>query len=116
MDGIKIAAGVALAGVLTASFYNVGISNNDGRYLKTQDEFSQEARTLLQKEGFKPGRVMTYDYSDVSEVAQMTHTFKKGLRDGTAKIACSGNEALQDGTHCRIEELKFKQRKKILPF
>ncbi len=108
MKELKIAAGVVFTGFLAASFYAVGVANRDGRQLSNQDEFQQEAKALLQKSGYEPGVVKSFDLYEASEVAQMKYSVSRDGRDGDAFIACSGSEVLEAATHCKIGSVVFK--------
>lgn len=112
MDGIKIAAGVVFGGLLAAAFYAASMDAQDGRLLSTQEEFQQEAESLLKKNRYEPGEVGAFDYYEASEVAQIQLSFKSDAGEGTAYIGCSGSEVLQDGTHCRIGSVVFNPAKK----
>ena len=108
MNGLKVAAGAVFMGILAASFYSVGVDQRDGRLLSTQEEFQQEAKNLLQKGGYEPIAVKSFDLYETSEVAQMEYSIRSNGRDGSAFVACSGSEVLEAATHCKIGSIAFK--------
>lgn len=112
MGKARIAAGVFLTGILAAGAYNVGVSNTDGRYLETKEQFTEEAKTLLKKSRYEAGSVTSFDYSPPGDVARMDIDFMRHGRKGSAHVVCSGSEVMQEKTHCRISTAMFKKKQK----